>query len=244
MEIDYSKIFHQSSKDGAKGHPPIPKNDSEWPEEWKTIYYKTYPRLPKIALSRFHPDGKNFYELIKGRSSLRDFQKRGMSLDELSHLLEFSCGITTREEKQKRVHPSGGARYPIEIYPLVIRNGVDINAGIYHYNIDEHSLDILPQSVNEENLDHYFLYEWVKQSSVVLLLTAVFSRSQMKYGERGYRYILLEAGHIGQNIYLTSEALGLKCCALGGTIDTKIEQELLDIDGSHESIVYALVVGK
>jgi SagB-type dehydrogenase family enzyme len=74
-------------------------------------------------------------------------------------------------------------------------------------------------------------------------MTDVFWRNQNKYGERGYRYILLEAGHIGQNIYLVSEALGLKCCALGGTRDENLE-ELVDIDGVTESVVYALAVGK
>ena len=73
-------------------------------------------------------------------------------------------------------------------------------------------------------------------------MTAVFSRNQMKYGERGYRYVLLEAGHIGQNMYLNAAALSLKCCALGGTIDSKLEK-FLDIDGITESVVYAVAFG-
>ena len=74
-------------------------------------------------------------------------------------------------------------------------------------------------------------------------MTSQFERTQMKYGERGYRYILLEAGHIGQNICLVSETLGLKCCALGGTMDKNLE-ELLDIDGETESVVYGFAIGK
>ena len=54
MDPDFSKIFHQSSKDHFKGHPPIPKDDAEWPEEWKTTYYKAYPRLPKIDRATAH----------------------------------------------------------------------------------------------------------------------------------------------------------------------------------------------
>ena len=67
----------------------------------------------------------------------------------------------------------------------------------------------------------------------------------MKYGERGYRFILQESGHIAQNVYLLCEALGLKCCALGGfrISDEQIEK-FLGIDGLTESIVYTLVVGK
>ena len=64
-----------------------------------------------------------------------------------------------------------------------------------------------------------------------------------KYGKLGYRYILLEAGHIGQNMYLVSEALGLKCCALGGTRDENLEK-LIDIDGVTEAVVYGFAVGR
>ena len=78
---------------------------------------------------------------------------------------------------------------------------------------------------------------------MAIIMTAVFDRSQMKYGERGYRYMLIEAGHVGQNFCLTAEALGLKCSALGGTHDEPIER-LLDIDGVTESVMYALAIGK
>ena len=73
-------------------------------------------------------------------------------------------------------------------------------------------------------------------------MTAVFSRTQNKYGERGYRYVLLEAGHVGQNLALAAEALGLRCAPLAGTRDETIET-LLDIDGVTESLVYTLVFG-
>lgn len=82
-----------------------------------------------------------------------------------------------------------------------------------------------------------------KVPAVFFLMTAVFHRNQVKYGERGYRYILIETGHIGQNLYLVSEAAGIKCRALGGTRDENIEK-LLDIDGIGESVVYAVAVGK
>ncbi len=64
----------------------------------------------------------------------------------------------------------------------------------------------------------------------------------IKYKERGYRYILFEAGHLGQNIYLVSKALGLKCCAIGGFDDDKFH-ELLDIDGDNEAVLYAFAMG-
>ncbi|OGJ54835.1 hypothetical protein A2880_02980 [Candidatus Peribacteria bacterium RIFCSPHIGHO2_01_FULL_49_38] len=75
---------------------------------------------------------------------------------------------------------------------------------------------------------------------MAVIITAVFSRTINKYGDRGYRNILIEAGHVGQNLYLVSESLGLKCTAIAGTKDEEIER-FLDIDGVTESVVYALL---
>ena len=71
----------------------------------------------------------------------------------------------------------------------------------------------------------------------------MFKRTILSYGDRGYRHILVEAGHLGQNIYLNSVALGLSCCAIGGYIDDKLNS-LIDVDGLNESVVYVLAVGK
>lgn len=84
--------------------------------------------------------------------------------------------------------------------------------------------------------------EWVKSSAVILAISGIFNRTQIKYGDRGYRYILLEAGHMAQNIYLLSAALGLKCCAIGGYIDDKINR-LIDFDDQQEAVLYMLSLG-
>ena len=248
--IDFSKIFHQSSKDLAKGHPLIPADSKDWPEEWKTTYYKVYPRLPKIALGD-NPPSADFFDLIKKRRSRRDFTRTPITKRELSLLLKYSCGNTSPLEKSR--HRRAQARFPIEVYPIVFRpstssgqapGGDGLKAGLYHYNVKDHALDVLwDREFSDEDISQIFTYPWVKDAAVGIVMTAVFSRNQNKYGERGYRYILLEAGHIGQNMYLVSEALGLKCCALGGTKDENLEK-LIDIDGVTESVVYGFAVGK
>ena len=245
MDADFSKIFHHSSKDPGKGHPPYSFDSSEWPEEWKTTYYKSYPRLPKIKLDDDSVSA-DFFNLIKKRQSRRDFTRTPITKHELSLLLKYSCGNTGEmgEGRHRRAQPSGGARFPIEVYPIVFRSGEDLKAGLYHYNIKDHALDVLwDREFSDEDIDKIFTYPWVKDAAIGIVMTSVFWRNQNKYGERGYRYILLEAGHIGQNIYLVSEALGLKCCALGGTRDENLEK-LIDIDGVTESVVYALAIGK
>jgi len=243
-EINFSQLFHQYTK---KFHAPIPRDSSLWPDEWKTTYYKTYPRLPKINLSHAEKEF-DLFEAITERSSQREMNGGGINLDEFSLLLKYSCGITRKikEGDGRRAYPSGGARYPIEAYCLVVRPGKGLKPGLFHYNVKEHCLETLwDKKFAKEDLDKIATYEFVKDASLIIFLTSVFWRNQNKYGQRGYRFILQESGHIGQNIYLISEALDLKCCALGGfrISDGQIEK-ILDVDGVTESLIYTAVIGK
>jgi len=246
FSTSFSHLFHQSSKDPAKGHPPIPWDSSLWPEEWKKIEFKKYPRFRKIALSNSRGiSDANLFSIIANRSSQRDFTGGSITKNELSTILKYSCGETTKvDERFRRAQPSGGGLFPIETYVLVPEHIEDIKNGIYHYDVQDNQLDVLwERPFSKEFLDTLFRYLWVKNAAVVFIMTAVFKRVQKKYGERGYRLVLLESGHIGQNIYLASGALGIKCCALAGTNDENIEK-LLDIDGIQESVVYAVALGK
>lgn len=241
-EPDFSLLFHQSSKK----HRWHRGSEDVWPKEWKTVYYKAYPRFPQIVLPKTKLEA-DLATVIMNRHTSRKFDSKvGLDTFTLSNLLQYSCGTTTPSGdnlKMRRAQPSGGGRYPIEVYLLVLRGGEGLPPGLYHYNVKLHTLETLwDKAFTKEELKEYFVYEWTADASVVFLMTAVFWRNQMKYGERGYRYILIEAGHIGQNLYLVAQALGLKCVALGGTRDEKVE-ELLDIDGVNESVVYALAIG-
>lgn len=246
MEPDFSQLFHQSSKDHAKGHPPIDRDSSKWPEAWSTVYYKAYHRLPKIPLPNVSPTA-DLFTTIEQRVSRREYRDEPLSLEALGSLLRYSCGnmgMMPDGKRRHRAQASGGARYPIEVYPFVLRAGDGYRPGLYHYNVKAHALDVLwERTFSPEELDTLFMYDWTKNAGVVFLMTAVFRRNQMKYGERGYRYILIEAGHIGQNLYLVSGALGLQCCALGGARDEMAVERLLDIDGVRESLVYLVAIG-
>ena len=247
MDPDFSALFHQSSKDHTKGHPPISSDPTTWPLPWKTVYYKAYPRLPKIILPPT-TGSADLFATVSKRTSRRDFDAQAtLTLAEVSRLLQYTCGTTELAadgKSMRRAQASGGARFPLEVYPLIVRGSAELASGLYHYNVKAHALDVLwERTFSDEAMDAMFTHAWTKQASMVLLVTANFQRNQMKYGERGYRYILIEAGHIGQNGYLIAEALGLKCCALGGTKDEAIER-VLDIDGVGESLVYALALGR
>jgi SagB-type dehydrogenase family enzyme len=242
----FSQLYHQNIKKFAR---MVPWDTSKWPDEWKTTYYKMYPRLPKVDLI---DDEIKFdlFEAIKKRSSKREMSGEKIGKKDISILMKYSCGNTSKREDVpdtwRRAQPSGGGRYPIEMYGILIKPGEDLKPGIFHYNVKNHQLEMLSSGeLEKKELDKIASYEFIGNSALILLMTAVFSRTQNKYGDRGYRFILQESGHIGQNISLISEALGIKCCSLGGfrVSDEQIEK-MLRIDGITESLVYTIALGK
>lgn len=244
MYIDFSGLFHQSSKDrSGQGNTRIPLDQSLWPSEWATISYKEYPRFEKIPLDGA-PPSEGLFSTLRKRTSRRDFSKRPLVARDMSTLLKYSCGIMESKGKgYHRAQPSGGGRYPIEVYPVVFAGSAEIPAGLYHYDVKRHQLDVLwKRAFTRGDISALFTYSWAQNATLALFLTAVFDRNQMKYGERGYRQILIEAGSIVQNIYLVSTALGLRCCAMDGVREQNIEK-LLDVDGITESVVVSLVLG-
>lgn len=240
----YSEQYHEATKILKKGKTtPL----SSWPQSWKTIYTKGYPRLPAIVLTKqFSPKMKiAFDKVLQKRKSTRDFKSKLLTTKELSTLLYYSGGVKSKInndwDTSRRFYPSGGARFPLEIY-IVLFNNTELEKGIYHYNVRHHSLEILKKGDYLGDLQKGLDPTWLKNANMAVLITAVFGRTLVKYGDRGYRLILNEAGHLAQNIYLVAEALNLGSCALGGYIDFACN-DLLDIDGFNESIIYATVVG-
>lgn len=221
-------------------------NVKTYPESWKKINFKTYPRFKSIALNGRVGLGNGLGTLMGERQSIRKFSNFPISEEELSYLLLSSCGLIGNEgslDNSRRPYPSAGARYPLEVYPLVL-NCEGIKRGLYHYNVKEHSLEILLQ----KDLSSWFFNvtgeeRWLMQSAVVLIITGVLDRTRIKYGDRGYRYILIETGHLGQNISLLATELGLGSCALGGFIDAEVDR-LLDINFTKETTLYLIAIGK
>jgi SagB-type dehydrogenase family enzyme len=240
-EKPFSFVYHENSKIVRR---EIPSDDSLWPKEWKTVYYKVYPRFEKIPL----PKGSielPLQDALHNRRSDRAFEGRGVSLQNLGLLLQHSLGIRNHPQAGvSRTHPSGGGRYPIETYVCVFKAGEGLKRGVYHYDVKDHTLTMLPGEVPEIGGEQrFFNYEFSQRASVGLMFTAIFERTYMKYGERSYRFILLEAGHISQNVYLVSQALKLRCTAMGGARggDDSVEK-ILDIDGYSESLVHIMLL--
>jgi len=238
-----SKIFHENTKILDDTIYEKEKNN-DYVDEWKRINFKTYPRMKNIILK--NPEiQRDLEKIIIKRRSIRDFELKKLSFNDLSELLICSFGITEKPENwndTKRAYPSAGARYPIEVY-VVIFNVENLKNGIYHYNVKSNSLERLVLGDFRDKIVKYTNeQEWIRNASMAILFTAVFDRNQIKYGERGYRYVLLDAGHMAQNVYLISTAMNLGCCTIGGFHDNKINK-LLDVNENKENIVYIAIVG-
>ncbi len=218
------------------------------PQSWIKIHFKTYPRLNRIKLNSKIEKNKTgkLSNIIEQRKSFRKFSGLSITKNDLSYLLLYSCGLIRLGKSfddSRRPYPSAGARYPLEIYPLILKCE-EIENGLYHYNVKEHSLELLLK----ENLSNWLLKttggeNWMTKASVIFIITGVLDRTRVKYGDRGYRYVLIEAGHVGQNICLLSTDLGLGSCAIGGYIDQEVNK-LLDINLQKENTLYMFAVGK
>jgi len=214
-----SLIYHQKTKLKKLKTPLDPK---KWPKAWTVINFKSYPRYPYYELPKPHlKTNLSFCEILMNRRSRRSFSKTPLSLSDLSNLLFYSAGIKGEKyiKGGERFYPSAGARYPLEIYPLVL-NVKDLKPGVYHYYVKTHGLEELftGDGVKNEILAN-FNSAWIHTSSIILIISAVFFRTQIKYQERGYRHIMSEVGFLSQNVYLVCEALNLASCSLGGYFD-------------------------
>lgn len=213
--------------------------------DWEAQQYKTYPQAPRVALPReLPPQGPSLEAVMARRRSHRRFRDLPLSLMELSHLLRYAAGITEERWGLKlRAAPSAGALYPIEVYAAAHRvEGVE--AGLYHYEVRGHGLEQVKAGDLQEELTRLCHGQrLVGRAGAAFLLTGLVDRSFWKYGERTYRYMLLEAGHIAQNLCLAASSLGLGSCAVGAFDDQGLNQ-LLGIDGINEGILYIVAVGK
>jgi len=208
--------------------------------------YKVYPSSKKIALPEpVYPGRKtlDLDEVLKKRRSIRSFSKKPLKLRELSYLLWACTGIQRRERGfEFRVVPSAGALYPVETY-LVVNNVEEISQGVYHYNIRDHVLEELKKGDFSKNIAHAALDQnMCAYAGVVFIWTAVFNRSKCKYGQRAYRYIYLDAGHIAENLALAAVCLNLGSCQIGAFYDDEVNQ-IIDVDGVYESTIYMSVIG-
>lgn len=204
---------------------------------------------PTISLPEEGPDSAcALAKVLFARRSARNFSGAPMSLTALAGILRLGDGRVAEQIGEDgtvwglRTAPSGGALYPIELYCAVMR--VDgLAPGLYGYDVAQHELQLLRQEdLTEALAEATALGDALRPACVCVLMSAVFRRSKFKYGERAYRFVLLEAGHIAQNLLLAAESAGLAAVPVGGFMDDPMN-ELLRLDGVEEAAVYGVVIG-
>ncbi len=189
--------------------------------------------LPKPSLN-----GKVSVEkAIKERRTIRDFKDRLLSLTHLSQLLWAAQGITD-PTIGRRAAPSGGALYPLDIYVLIGENGVEkMEAGVYHYLPKEHSVLPISKGDRRKEIASASLGQmWMAKAPIIFIITAEYKRITGKYGERGIRYALIEVGHVGQNLFLQAEALGLGAGIVGAFNDLEVSK-VAGLPSKHEPLL-------
>lgn len=190
-------------------------------------------QLPKPSL-----DGKVSVEkAIKERRTIRDFKEKPLPLTHLSQLLWAAQGITDPKEG-KRAAPSGGALYPLDIYVIAGEKGVEgIEAGVYHYLPERHSISVISKGDRRKEIASAALWQmWVAKAPVQFIITAEYRRITWKYGQRGIRYALIEVGHVGQNLFLQVEALGLGAGIVGAFNDADVSK-VMGAPSKHEPLL-------
>ncbi len=172
-------------------------------------------------------------EALEQRRSVREFLSDPLSDAELGQLLWAAQGVT--DPTGRRTAPSAGALYPLEIYAVTPR-------GVLQYDPASHSVTVWLAGDHRRDLMNAALrQEAIGEAPVTLVIAAVYERTAVKYGERGARYVQLEAGHAAQNVLLEAVALGLGAVPIGAFSDERVEA-LLELPAD-ERVLYLIPVG-
>ena len=177
-------------------------------------------KLSRLTLS----SGRSLERALQVRRSIREYSREPLTQDELAQLLWAAQGVTAPEGL--RTAPSAGALYPLEI-DVVVGEVEGLPGAIYRYKPDQHALVLIREGDRRRELRTAALgQECVEAGAAVIALAGVYQRTTGKYGERGIRYVHMEAGHAAQNICLEATALGLGTVVVGAFEDGPVKRVL------------------
>jgi SagB-type dehydrogenase family enzyme len=232
-------------------------------DEWAELETDQKKKIPPPAPQKPCPEDATLIELvvpkaltvgkmplieaIGRRKSHRKFSKEPLTLEEVSFLLWATQGVRQvigGGASTRRTVPSGGSRHPFETYLLI--NRVDgLEPGLYRYLPMEHKLCFLwsdaelAGKVNDACRGQAF----VGESAVVFIWTAIPYRTEWRYSMVAHKIIAMDAGHLCQNLYLASEAIGAGTCAVGAYNQSEMDT-IVGVDGEDEFVIYVAPVGR
>ena len=240
---DLVRLFHLNSS-RIRSYQPDPVDYEQQPF-WRRTY---------LGANRIDLPGRDFKlpiplgDSLRQRRSRREFQPAPIKLEVLGRLLFASFGVSEKYIVEDRLiahrsSPSAGGLGPLELY--VVAQQIDgLKDGIYHYDSWSHQFEELRLGrFHDELSGMMFGQSYLSKANVFICITAIFERTTWKYTERGYRYVLLEAGHVCQTLYLVADALGLAAVAVGGFVDHEVNH-LLCLPRGEEDAIYLCCVGQ
>jgi SagB-type dehydrogenase family enzyme len=238
-DFEFIKYYKKSSIE------KFDKEPKKYPEAWKRIYFKTYPRFKSIKLPLI--SYKNFLiKTLYRRKSERNFNKYKISLKEISYLLASAAIRKIYKNdvyyRSYRTYPSAGARYSLEVYSLILFSK-NLQSGLYHYNVLDNSLEFM-WNVQKKEIENSINQKVFLKSSFLFIITSVMKRGIIKYGERYFRFALIEAGHLAQNLILLATSINLKSCPIGGFKEESVMKILDLMPEELELPLYIIAVGK
>ena len=235
--MEKTKYHYLAQSDQMKGLPQPPLEL----EYDKTKTFIDLPKPQEIEVSNI-----SLREAIENRRSIRRYSQKPLTMDELSYLLWCTQGVkeVAQGHATFRTVPSAGARHAFETY-LLLNNVEDLQPGIYRFLAIEHKLlEVNTGSdVADRAVEGCLGQRFVKTSAVTFIWTAVAYRMKWRYGERGYRYMHLDVGHVCQNLYLSAASIDCGVCAIAAFSDDDMNR-LLHLDGENQFVIYIATVGK
>jgi len=218
--------------------------------QWKkpkiagTPVFKTYSEAAIIPL----PVGWELAEariqpLLQQRRSIRKFSDTPLPLADLAFMLWAAQGVTGKAgDYLFRTAPSAGALYPVETY-CAIERVEGVPPGLYHFQAEHFQLELVREGSCGDDIAMACLnQQFMRRAAVNFIWTAVLRRNFQKYGNRGLRYVFLDAGHICGNLLLAASAIGGGGCPVAAFFDEEVD-EIVGIDGEEETALYLASVG-
>ncbi|MEI8131640.1 MAG: SagB/ThcOx family dehydrogenase [Leptolinea sp.] len=185
-------------------------------------------------------------QAMEQRATLRRYSQIELSLEELSYLLWITQGVKSITDRPAtaRTVPSAGSRHAFETTILINRVG-KLNPGLYRYSALKHLIYAvdLEVGINEKLTTACTNQSHIRTSAATFFWSAEMNRMTWRYSERSYRYVLLDAGHVCQNLYLAAESIQCGVCAIAA-YDDDLLNTALGVDGDSVITVYAATIGK
>ncbi len=183
-------------------------------------------------------DGERSLEAaIQARRSRRVFEDKAITKEQLGQVLWCTQGMT--DERGLRAVPSAGATFPLEVY-AVVGKVEGMEPGLYRYMWELHALEVVKKGELRKQLAQAALsQQFIASAPATIVIAADYQRTAARYGGRAQRYVYMEVGHAGQNIYLQCETLGLCTCAVGAFEDRQVKEVL----GIAEEPLYIMPFG-